>query len=47
MSLEGVDVGGADAESGATKQVIDFRVELSHGGTQSEIVRTSFVKVVA
>ena len=30
--LVGVDLGGADAKSGAAKQVIDFRVQLSHGG---------------
>ena len=40
----GVD--GTDAESGAAKQVIDFRVELGHFG-QTAIVTTPSVKVVA
>ena len=41
-----VGVRGTDAESGAAKQVIDFRVELGHFG-QSAIVTTPSVKLVA
>ena len=40
-----VDVRGADAETRAAKQMIDFRIDLGHTG-QSAIVTTSFAKVV-
>ena len=40
----GLDVLGADAESGAAKQVIDFRVELSHSGPLSERDRQHVVR---
>ena len=43
---EGLGVRGAGAESGAAEQVVDFRIELRHGG-QSAIVTTPSVKVVA
>ena len=36
MSRKVVGVRGTDAESGAAKQMVDFRIELGHGGSERD-----------